>query len=132
VIPPERKHLWKSVLRETGRDPAFVGHWLRRHRRAERQSPAELARRLGLSMEGLILLSLCRTPRGDAFREDLEVICAYTGADAAALAQVLRQQQTLARWAEQAPAAEGWLMAASDAPPPEEEPPAPPGGPDDA
>jgi hypothetical protein len=116
-----------------------VGHWLRRHRRAERLRPIELARKLGLAMDGLVLLSLCRTPREDHFREDLEVICRRTGADATALAQVLRQEQALARWAEQAcppgqaqaPAAGGWLIAAADAPPPEDDGPGglPPGGP---
>jgi hypothetical protein len=114
-----------------------VGYWLLRHRRAERLRLAELARKLGLAMDGLVLLSLCRTPREDHFREDLEVICRRTGADATALAQVLRQEQALARWADQArppgrtPATGGWLIAASDAPPPEEEGPEspPPGGP---
>jgi hypothetical protein len=68
-------------------------------------------------MEGLVLLSLCETPREDCFREDLEVICRRTGADTTTLANILRQQQALARWAEEAPASGGWLMAASDAAP---------------
>jgi hypothetical protein len=124
---PDRKRLWKGVLRQTGRDPTRVGYWLRQHRRAERLQPGRLARRLGLRMEGLILLSLCLTPREDSFREDLAVICARTGADPIALAQVLRQQQALARWTEQTPSSQGWLMAASDAvPPDEDEKPAPP------
>ena len=121
MTTPERKRLWKSVLRQTGRDPARVGHWLRRHRQAERMSPAELARWLGVSLEGLVLLSLCQTPRHDQFREDLEVICRRTGANESALAQILRRQQALARWTEQAPTGQGWLMAASDAAPPEAE-----------
>jgi hypothetical protein len=128
----ERRLRWRSVLRLTGRDPQWLGYWLRRHRRTEGLTPGRLAARLGLSMEGLMLLSLCRSPRDHYFQEDLAVVCARTGADAAALAQVLRQEQGLARWAGQSPPAQGWLMAASDKPvppppsqPPEETPPPP-------
>jgi hypothetical protein len=73
-------------------------------------------------MEGLVLLSLCLTPRTDQFREDLDVICRRTGAAPAALAQILRRHQALANWKEPGcspgttPSAEGWLVAASDAP----------------
>jgi hypothetical protein len=56
------------------------------------------------------------------------VICRRTGANEVALAQLLRQQQALARWTEQAPASRGWLMAASDAPPDEGDTPKPPVG----
>jgi hypothetical protein len=108
VTTPEHQHLWQSVLRQTGRDPTLVGYWLRWHRRAERLKPAELARRLGVGMEGLILLSPCQTPRADRFRADLEVICRRSGADAAALALILRREQALAQWAEgSAPAGPG-------------------------
>jgi hypothetical protein len=116
VTTPDRKHLWQSALRQTGRDPAWVGFWLRRHRDSERLRPLPLARKLGIALEGLALLSLCRTPRADRFAEDLAVICRRTGADASVLAQILRQEQALARWTEQAPAREGWLLAASDRP----------------
>jgi hypothetical protein len=115
MMPPERKHLWMSVLRQTGRSSALVGYWLRRHRRTEQLQPAQLARKLRVRMEGLVLLSLCRAPREDHFREDLEVICCRTGADEVTLAGILRQEQALARWAEARPDPEGWLMAASDA-----------------
>ena len=67
MTTPDRKHLWKSALRQTGHDPAWVGYWLQRYRRSERLRPVSLARKLGLAMEGLALLSLCRTPREDRF-----------------------------------------------------------------
>lgn len=122
MTTPERRHLWKSVFRQTARDPTRVGYWLRRQCRTENLRRAELARRLGLPMRGLVLLCLCQTPRDELFREDLEVICRRTGADLPALAQILRQQQVLAQWAEKPPPTQGWLMAASDAvPPPAEE-----------
>jgi hypothetical protein len=111
----DRRSLWRSVLRRTGRDPAFLGYWLRRHRLSERLSPAHLAGRLGLDLERLVLLSLCRTPRDEQFGTDLAVVSARTGAETTALARLLRQEQGLARWAEGAAPPHGWLMAASDA-----------------
>ena len=129
MTEPDRRLLWKRVLRQTGRDPSRVGYWLRRQRRAEGLGPAGLARVLGIDVEKLVLLSLCLTPRDDHFREDLGVVCRRTGADPAALALLLRQQQALERWAERAPSSRGWLAAASDAAPPddEDETPTPPG-----
>jgi hypothetical protein len=130
--PPDRRQLWRSVLRRTGLDPRRVGHWLRRHRRSEGLRPGPLARQLGVTMKGLILLSLCQTPRDEQFQEDLRVICTRTGADPVALARLLRQEQALERWQGTAPPPQGWLMAASDAevepgegdqPPQEERPP---------
>jgi hypothetical protein len=118
----DRRRLWKSVSRQTARDPIWLGYWLRRHRRTEELTPSRLAERLGLGLEGLILLSLCRTPRDDHFPEDLDVVCRRTGAKEAELARLIRQEQGLAHWAKSPPPAQGWLMAASDAPP--EPPPA--------
>jgi hypothetical protein len=115
MTAPDDPPLWRSVLRQTGRDPAWVGYWLRRYRVHERVGPARLAARLGLDRHGLVLLSLCHTPREEHFRGDLEVICRRTGADEMALAAILRQEQALERWADSPAAPEGWLMAASDA-----------------
>ena len=116
---PDRKMLWKSVLRLTGRDPSRVGYWLRRHRRSEGLRPAALARQLGISLKKLVLLSLCQAPQEAHFREDLAAICRRTGANEDALSRVLRQEQALASWSERPPAGAGWLMAASDATPEE-------------
>lgn len=119
MATPDRKQLWRSVLRQTAQDAVWLGYWLRRHRRTEKRTVSQLARLLGLSVEGLVLLSLCRTPREDHFRDDVQAICHRTGAKESELARILRQEQGLARWAETSSPAEGWLMAASDAPPPE-------------
>jgi hypothetical protein len=117
MTEPHRRRLWKSVLQQTARDPIWLGYWLRRHRRTENLTPSRLAARLGLSLEGLIVLSLCRTPRDDHFPEDLDVVCRRTGANEMELARLMRQEQGLARWEQSPPPAQGWLMAASDAPP---------------
>jgi hypothetical protein len=119
MATPDRKRLWKSVLRQTARDDVWLGYWLRRHRRTEKLTASHLAGLLGLSGEGLVLLSLCQTPREDHFREDLQVICRRTGANEGVLARILRQEQGLARWADTSSPTEGWLMAASDTLPPE-------------
>jgi hypothetical protein len=121
MTTPQEKALWRSVVRRTGRAPCRVGYWLRRHWRTERLGPARLGRRLGLDREGLSMLCLCLTPSEGKFREDLTVICARTGASEEVLAGILRQEQALARWEEEAGAEQGWLMAASDAPPEEDE-----------
>jgi len=122
VTVPDPKQWWRSVFRRAGRDPGLVGYWLLCHRRHEGLKLARLARRLGLDMEGLVLLSLCRTPREVCFTDDLEVICRRTGAGREALALLLRQEQTLYRWRAKPPVQQGWLAAASDAEPPPEPP----------
>jgi hypothetical protein len=124
---PDRRSLWRSVFRQTGRDPSRVGHWLRRHRRNEGLPPAALARTLGIDLEGLALLSLCDLPREAQFGEDLAVICQRTGASESVLGSILRQERALARWSERPPVEQGWLMAASDAELPEPEEPEKPG-----
>ena len=119
MATPNRKRLWKSVLLQTAQDAVWLGYWLRRHRSTEKLTASQLAGLLGLSGEGLVLLSLCQTPREDHFREDLQVICRRTGANESELARILRQEQGLARWAESTSPAAGWLMAASDTSPPQ-------------
>ncbi|HEX8199257.1 MAG TPA: hypothetical protein VF590_02130, partial [Isosphaeraceae bacterium] len=117
MTPEQKAGLRATVLRRTAEDPTWVGFWLARHGRSEGLLPDGLAAALGLSADSLTLLSLCRTPRPGHFAEDLRVICRRTGADEAALALVLRQQQALWQWERAGPTAEaGWLMAASDRP----------------
>jgi hypothetical protein len=117
VTPEDQASLYAAVLRRTSEDPAWLGHWLARHRRTEGIGPEELAARLGLPMDRLALLCLCRTPRADHFAEDLRVVCARAGAGEEAVAGILRQEQSLARWAGAASASgQGWLMAASERP----------------
>ncbi len=116
MTPEDQASLYAAVLRWTAEDAVWVGHWLARHLRGEGIGPEELAARLGLSMEQLALLCLCRTPRADRFAEDLRVACARAGAAEDVVARVLRQEQALARWAGAA-GEQGWLMAASERPP---------------
>jgi hypothetical protein len=116
VTPENQASLYAAVLRRTGEDPAWLGHWLARHLHTEGIGPEELAARLGLTRDRLALLCLCRTPRADHFAEDLRVVCARAGAAEDAVARVLRQEQALANWAGGAAGRQGWLMAASERP----------------
>jgi len=131
MTPKDRASLHAAVFRNSARDESWVGYWLARHQQSENLDEHQLADRLGLTVENLALLCLCRTPRDEHFREDLAVICTRTGASETALAQLLRQEQTLQRWktAGSSPAS-GWLMAASDRPT-EAETPRPPEEPHD-
>ena len=112
-----RASLQAAVLRQTAKDPMWIGYWLARHQQTEDLDEQQLAKKLRITLENLVLLCLYRTPRSDHFREDLQVVCRRTGVTEKVLAQILRQEQTLARWAETGPApAAGWHMAASDRP----------------
>ena len=113
----EKASLQAAVFRNTAREPAWLGYWLARHQQTENLDEQQLADKLGILMDKLVLLCLCRTPRRDQFREDLDVVCRHTGASEEVLAQILRREQILHEWKEAGPPpASGWLMAASDRP----------------
>src|SRR5437667_7374730 len=124
--PEDKASLHAAVFRQTAADPVWLGYWLARHQQTEQLQADQLAEKMGVPMDNLPLLCLCRTPRADHFREDLRVVCQRTGAREAVLAQVLRQEQALHQWTQTgAPKPSGWLMAASDRPAGSGEPPAP-------
>ena len=117
MSPKDKAGLHAAVFRNTAKDPAWVGYWLARHQQTEDLEEEQLADKLGVPMDDLVLLCLCRTPRADHFGEDLKVICQHTGASEAVLAQILRKEQILHHWtAAGQPQDQGWLMAASDRP----------------
>lgn len=72
---------------------------------------ATLATELGLDLEGLARLSLCRPPRPDRFAADVDAIAARTGADALRLAGLIRLAQSLGALTEAAPLDEGLRAA---------------------
>jgi hypothetical protein len=117
----EFQSLLASVLRNTGRDPTWIGYWMQRFVESERISPSDLAKQLGTTSEKFALLCLCRTPRPDHFQEDLLVACQRSDALVAEVVRVIRQEQAVIRWQEgTASKSAGWLMAASDHMPPDE------------
>lgn len=119
-----RDRLNAAAVRVAAADPDTVGYWLAKHRESEGLSPAELAAKLRTDARGLALVSLCATPRPEAFAADAATIADRCGVDLAVLVNVLRQEQSLAGWANpsgsRAATEAGWLIAAHDAdqPPP--------------
>jgi len=86
-----------TLLRETldnlfhlsTRDPLFIGHALPAQRQAQRIGVDEQARRLGLSLELLARLALCRTPRPAHHPPDLERVARFVGLTPQALEALL-------------------------------------------
>jgi hypothetical protein len=61
-------------------DPSFVSFSLARHRATNGTTPAQQAAALGLELDQLAALALCRAPRSGVDRQaDLEQIAAYAG-----------------------------------------------------
>ena len=119
----DRASLHAAVFRNTAQDPAWIGHWLARHQQTENLDEEQLAQKLGIAVDNLVLLCLCRSPRSDHFQEDLRVVCKRTGASEKVLAQVLKQEQTLHGVSRSGQGStSGWLMAASDRPAEEGDP----------
>jgi hypothetical protein len=111
----EKASLWSAVFRNSARDPGWMGFWLTRHREHEKISEEQLARKLDITFENLVLMHLCRTPREDQFQDDIRAICQRTGATEMTVLGLLRQEQNLDRLKKSGlPSSQGWLMAASD------------------
>ncbi len=118
MIPDDKASLHAAIWRNTTRDPSWLGFWLARHEQTEDIDESQLAAKLGVTIENLVMLCLCRTPREDSqFKGDLRVICQKTGASEPVLAQLLRQEQNRFTWSQTKKTGGGWLAAASDAPP---------------
>jgi hypothetical protein len=109
--------LRSAVFRNTAKDAAWLGYWLKSHQKHENLDEEKLAKKLGLTMENYVLLCLCRTPRQDHLRDDVTAICRRTGVRELDLLRLLRQEQNLDKLRRAGPSrSRGWLMAASDRP----------------
>ena len=60
----EKLDLQAAVFRQTAKEPEWLGYWLARHQQSEDLDEQELAARLGVAMDKLVLLCLCRTRAG--------------------------------------------------------------------
>jgi hypothetical protein len=114
------------LLRRTTRAaegfPIFLAAVFARYRAAERIDDGELARRLAIDPQQLDALALCRRPRPDRFAQDVTAIATRFGADAGALAAIVRQVDALGAFVGASSANQ--VVAARDA---DDEPPAPEG-----
>lgn len=79
-------------------DPFFLGFLLALVSNTRHLAPSALARLLGCPAEALPRLYLCRAPRASApeFKEDVGKAAALAGCDAAALAALVREAQSVA------------------------------------
>jgi len=78
-------------------DPAYMAHTLHEYQERERLDDDALARGLHLQVDRLPRLKLCKrpSPRSKAFSEELRQIAVYTGADHVALAQIIRNVDSI-------------------------------------
>lgn len=96
----------------TTTEPAFMGSVLARYQQIEGIDTEALARHLRISPDRLDALALCRRPRLDQFRGDIDAIATRFGADPGTLARVLREIAAIE--ALSGDATEEWLQAARD------------------
>ncbi|HSH83149.1 MAG TPA: hypothetical protein VLA19_31845 [Herpetosiphonaceae bacterium] len=71
-------------------EPGFLGAVLVEYETRFGLDDTALAAQLGCEIEQLARLALCRPPRADRFRSDLELIASRIGLDPLPLARVLR------------------------------------------
>jgi hypothetical protein len=103
----------ESLARRVGDHPFFLAAVLARYAGAEGLDDAGLAGALGCDRDALPDLRLCRAPRRETFRADVECIATRFGLDAGRLAGVVRYGQALQQMAGER-AARGMLLAGRD------------------
>lgn len=123
----------EALAQRLSSDPAYMAHVLVTYQAQERLDAASLAQRLGLSLESLARLALCKRPlsHGAEFATQVRQIATYVGWEPVTLAQLIRQVEgvetakALGKGLGTATAAEatapasasmtpGWLAAARD------------------
>jgi hypothetical protein len=104
--------LLRRTVRAAEASPVFLAAVFARYRAVEGLDDAEVAGRLGVTVNRLDELAICRRPRPELFRQDVAAIATRFGADSGALAAIVRQVDGLERFA--ATPAPG-LLAARDA-----------------
>ena len=79
-----------TLLKKTADLPEFVGHALAVYRTTEGITAEEQAQMLGIDLDGLVRLALCRVPRRRHYQKDLAAICNHVGAREEVLLGILR------------------------------------------
>lgn len=84
-------------------DPAFMASILAAYQKQERLSDETLAAQLKSTPEMMVRLALCKRPEATSsrFADQVRQIAAYTNLDAAQLAHIIRQVDSLAKLSEQ-------------------------------
>src|SRR5215216_1154759 len=132
---------FRRAVERARREPGFLGAVLAEYQARLGLDDAALAAELGCAEAHLADLALCRPPRAERFRADLEQIAGRLGLDPLPLARVLRLAGALGALADAAPGGEGLRAArrvdetdepAGEGPPDEADGPAGDGLPDEA
>lgn len=78
-------------------NPGFMAYVLAKYEQQERLSDETLAKDLGVTPAKLSRLALCKRPTGNSpqFADQVRQIAAYIGVDAAELARIIRQVDSL-------------------------------------
>ena len=102
---------FRRAVERARREPGFLGAALAEYQARLGLDDAALAAELGCAEEHLADLALCRPPRAERFRADLEQIAGRLGLDPLPLARVLRLAGALGALAGAAPGGEGLRAA---------------------
>ncbi len=104
------------LARRVEDDPAFLASALKQYATSEGLDGRGLAAALSCSVEALARLALCRRPRPAPpwFRQDVDRIAARFGANADALAAIVRRADALGRLRDVDVGERGLLIAARD------------------
>jgi hypothetical protein len=104
----------EAMAARARQEPYFLASVLEAFARGEGLDDAGLAGALGCRGEDLLLLRLCRAPRGDGpgFRADVDSICRRFGVEPGLLRHAVKRGRV---WARRAAGGQGgFLMAARD------------------
>jgi hypothetical protein len=82
-----------SLLRLSARDPLFIGHDLAAQRIAGDLTPEQQAQRLGVTVQTLARLALCRVPDPENRAADLSRVSGYVGLPVDSLEAILAGRQ---------------------------------------
>ncbi len=104
----------EAMARRLEEDPFFLACPLRLYAASEQLDEEALAQSFGSSGETLIMLRLCRAPRAETFRADVDRIASRFQINGDLLAEAVRRGQALLQMRKTS-GLPGTLMAARDA-----------------
>ncbi len=89
-MPRYNEAMRMVLLQKTAKAPDLLGCALAKHRTDNHLSVEDQAALLGIDVDGLVWLSLCRTPRPQHFQRDVESVCRRVNASVEVLIEVLK------------------------------------------
>ncbi len=103
------------LARRLSANPTFMAYVLAAYASQENLKEDELAQKLGISQEDYVRLAICKRPSAtqSGFARGVRRVAGYVQADAAQLALIIRQVNSLENLTS-TPSQAGWLAAARD------------------